>query len=161
MRAKVEAERLAWELAEAHGIKLTTILPGAILSPNFGNGTQSTDFIKAMMGSMRMGIIGIYFPVIDVRDVACAPILAAEQGVAGRKAMIVLPQIAHGTVPLVDWLMTKMIGSPRTVTRAFMSTLGAKQILASNAKAKSVFGREPNISLEQNLRDTMAELSAS
>ena len=188
MRAKVEAEKLAWDLAEEHDIKLATILPGAILGPNFGKGTQSTDFIKAMMmGSMRMGTIGIYFPVIDVRDVARAHILAAEQGVVGRfaavsdvetapkfvdllklmrtintkvpKPMMVLPQIAHGTVPLVDWLMNKLIGSPRTVTRAFMSTLGAEQVLASNAKAKSVLGWKPIISLEQTLRDTMAELS--
>jgi len=188
MRAKVEAEKLAWDLAEEHDIKLATILPGAILGPNFGTGTQSTDFIKAMMmGSMRMGTIGIYFPVIDVRDVARAHILAAEQGVVGRfaavsdvetapkfvdllklmrtintkvpKPMMVLPQIAHGTVPLVDWLMNKLIGSPRTVTRAFMSTLGAEQVLASNAKAKSVLGWKPIISLEQTLRDTMAELS--
>lgn len=140
-----------------------------------------------MMGSMRLGTIGIYFPVIDVRDVARAHILAAEQSVVGRfaavsdvetalkfvdllkvmrtidskvpKPMIVLPLIAHGTVPLVDWLMNKMIGSPRTVTRAFMSTLGAEQVLASNAKAKSVLGWEPHISLEQILHDTMAELS--
>lgn len=31
------------------------------------------------MGSMRMGAIGIYFPVTGVRDVAHARILAAEQ----------------------------------------------------------------------------------
>lgn len=133
-------------------------------------------FIKAMMmRSMRMGTIGIYFPVIDVRDVARAHILAAQQGIVGRFAAVsdaemapkfvdllklmrtingkvpnpimVLPQIAHGTVPMIDWMMSKMIGSPRTVTRVFMSTLGAEQILASNAKAKAVLGWAPNISL--------------
>jgi len=87
-RAKAEAERLAWRLAEQLGLKLVAILPGGIGGPGFLRRTPTTDIFEGiMLGSMRLGAPNGNFTYVDVRDVATAPILAAEKDVTGRFAI--------------------------------------------------------------------------
>ena len=184
-RAKVEAEKIAWNLAEKHNINLVTVLPGAVLGPDFGAGTQSTDFIKAIsMGSMRLGTIDNVLPVIDVRDVAEVHRLAAENDTAGRyivspdqhptfteviktmkqidpsvpNAMMIMPSFTLPTLPLFDWAMHKMVGIPRTLTSEFMKSLGTTRMITSNATTKSVLGWTQAYSLQDTLSATMEEL---
>lgn len=186
MRAKVEGEKLAWQLAETFGVTLATILPGPILGPHFGKGTQSTDFIDGMMrGSMRMGTVAAVFATIDVRDVAQAHIFAAEQNATGRfivsadgaptfvdvlkimrdidpktpKPLMILPKVLYWMLPITDWLNSKVLGTPRTITRTFVNSIGEDQIISNNDKAKRELDWVPEISIEQCLADTMAELS--
>ena len=185
MRSKVEAEKLAWALADEHDIKLATILPGPILGPNFGKGTQSTDYIEGIMkGCMRMGTINTAFGVTDVRDVAQAHILAAEQGATGRyivgtqehitfpdiirtmreidpktpKALMILPKATYWMLPFTDWLNNKMLGAPRLITRTFVNSIGSDQIAADSSKIRRELGWSQKYSLKECLRDTMAEL---
>lgn len=187
MRSKVEAEKLAWTMAEEHKLKLATILPGPILGPNFGKGTQSTDYIEGIMkGCMRMGTIDTTFGVTDVRDVAQAHILAAEQGATGRfvvgtqdhitfpdiirtmreidpkvpKALMVLPKATYWMLPITDWLNNKMLGAPRLVTRTFVNSIGTDQIAGDSSKIRRELGWSEKYSLKECLRDTMAELRA-
>ena len=185
VKAKTEGEKLAWSLAEELGVNLVTVLPGGVLGPNFGNGTQSTDFILAVMkGSMRMGTISARMPIIDVRDIARGHILAAEKDVSGRyilaaddppkfpkiietmrqidpkvpKAMMVVPKAMYGALPFFDWLSNKTLGAPRTITAEVAAAFKNGQMVADNSKAKNELGWTPEVSLEQTLRDTMAEL---
>lgn len=185
VKAKTEAEKLAWSLAEDLGVNLVTVLPGAVLGPDFGRGTQSTDFTLAVMkGSMRMGTITARMPVIDVRDIARGHILAAEKDGKGRyilatdnppsfpeiiqvmrkidpkvpKAMMVVPKAMYGALPFFDWLSNKTLGAPRTMTAEVASSFKKGQMLADNSKAKRELGWSPEVSLEQTLHDTMAEL---
>lgn len=185
IKAKTEAEKLAWSLAEELGVDLVTVLPGGVLGPNFGRGTQSTDFILAVMkGSMRMGTIVARMPIVDVRDIARGHILAAEKDGKGRyilaaddppkfpkiietmreidpkvpKAMMVVPKAMYGALPFFDWMSNKTLGTPRTITAEVASAFKKGDMLADNSRAKRELGWAPKVTLEQTLRDTMAEL---
>jgi len=187
MRAKTEAEQLAWKLAEEKNVNLATILPGAIIGPNFGRGTPTTDIILAIiMGSMRIGTIDNIFPVLDVRDIVEAHILAAEQDATGRfiigadeeptfsdiievmrkidasvpKSMMVVPKLFYPMLPMFDWLSHKTMGTPRTMTRELINTIGDTKMIANNQRAKDVLGWSQKIDLETSLRATMTELAA-
>ena len=188
IRAKTEGEQLAWKLAEELGLNLVTILPGAILGPNFGKGTQTTDYILApMMGSMRLGTIRATLPIIDVRDVVDGHILAAEQDANGRfvigaddavefpeilnvmrrvdpktpKALSVMPRTAMRILPMFDWVTHKLLGTPRIMTREMAQTMATGSLVADNSRAKRELGWHPKIGLEQTLRDTMQELKST
>ena len=166
-------------------MNLVTVLPGAIIGPNFGRGTPSTDVIQAMMmGSMRMGTVDSIFPALDVRDVADAHILAAQNDADGRfivgadteptfhellkimnridqsvpLPMMTVPRFAYSALPFFDWLSHKTMKTPRTMTKKLLDSIGTSKMVADNQRAKSVLGWRPNISLEQSLRDTMNEL---
>lgn len=185
IRAKTEAEKLAWSMARGLGVDLVTVLPGAVIGPHFGRGTQSTDFVLAIMkGSMRMGTIMVRPPFIDVRDIVRGHILAAQKGSSGRyilaadappafpevietmrqidpkvpAALMVMPKAMYGALPFFDWLSNKTMGSPRTVTAAFAESVKSGSMLANSGKAKRELGWRPSVSLEQSLRDTMGEL---
>lgn len=185
IKARTEAEKLAWSLSDELGVNLVTVLPGAVLGPNFGRGTQSTDFVLAVMkGSMRMGTITARMPIIDVRDIARGHILAAGKDGKGRyilaadqppafpkiietmreidpkvpKAMMVVPKAMYGALPFFDWLSNKTLGAPRTITAEVASAFKTGEMLANNSKAKRELGWEPQVTLEQTLRDTMGEL---
>ena len=186
MRAKTEAEKLAWQMAEDKDIHLATILPGAIIGPGFGRGTPSTDIILAMtMGSMRMGTIDSVYPVIDVRDVVEAHILAAQKDAKGRfiigadkeptfveilevmrkidpsvpTAMMIVPRLFYPALPAFDWLSNKTMGTPRTMTRELISSIGGSRMLSNNQRAKDELGWTQQVDLETTLRDTMHELA--
>lgn len=187
IRAKTEAEKLAWEMAKDLGLDLVTVLPGAVLGPHFGKGTQSTDYILGIMkGSMQMGTVAATFPVIDSRDVARGHILAAEKQSAGRyiiaadnaptfpdvikvmrtidskipRPMMVVPRFMYSVLPMFDWMTNKMMGTPRTMTPEFARAAKGGNILGRNDKAKRELGWSQSVPLDQTLRETMAELKA-
>lgn len=187
IKAKTEAEKLAWAMAKELGVDLVTVLPGSVIGPHFGRGTQSTDFVLAIMrGSMRMGTVAAKPPFIDVRDVVRGHVLAAQKGASGRyilaadappgfpeviktmrqidpkvpSAMMVVPKAMYGALPFFDWLSNKTLGTPRTVTAEFARSMKSGSMLADNSKAKRELGWRPSVSLEQSLRDTMGELRA-
>lgn len=188
VKAKTQAEKLAWSLAKELGVNLVTVLPGAVLGPNFGRGTQSTDFILAIMkGSMRMGTIAARMPIVDVRDIVRGHILAAEKDGKGRfilaaddppvfskviqimreidpkvpNAMMVLPKAMYGALPFFDWLSNKSLGAPRTLTAEVARSFKTGELLADNSKAKRELDWAPQVTLEQTLRDTMVELKSA
>lgn len=185
IRAKVEAEQLAWRLAEERGVNLVTVLPGAILGPNFGKGTQTIDYLIAIKkGLLRMGCPPIRLATVDVRDVVRVHILAAEQDATGRfiavgdtapsfsemiatmrkidrsvpASLMTMPRFMTSIMPAFDWLGHKTMRTPRTMTRESASTFAEGDLLASNARAKRDLGWLPAYTLEQSLNDTMAQL---
>lgn len=184
-RAKIAGEQIAWEMAEKHNINLATILPTGIIGPDFGKGTQSTDMILAMMkGAMRFGTVDRIAAFVDIRDVVSAHILAAEKDAKGRFVVntsnpvsipellsvmhridpavprpgFIIPQFAYGALPVFDWLLNKVMGIPRSMTRDFISGFRTGNMLASNHRTKDILGWVDEISLEKSLRDTMIEL---
>lgn len=188
LKAKSEAERLAWSMADNLGINLVSLLPGAVLGPGFGRGTQSTDYVLAITkGSMRMGTIAAKFPVIDVRDIVRGHILAAEKDAKGRYilatdnapsfvevikimrkidpkvpgALMIIPRLFYGALPAFDWLTSRILDAPRTATRAMVSPMRSGDMLADNSKSKRDLGWSQQYTLEQTLRDTMRELKAA
>lgn len=187
IRAKTEAERLAWPLAKALGLNLVTVLPGAICGPGFARNTPSLDLVEAMMfGAFRMGVPDANFPYVDVRDVVSAHVLAAERDAQGRflaindeqphfrkmldvmhaidprvkRPLMSMPEFMVPVLPLFDRLNAMTLGTPRMASPDLLATLRGKRWNASNRRAREVLGWTPKISLEQSLRDTMAVFRA-
>lgn len=187
IRAKTEGERVAWRLARTRGLDLVAILPGAITGPGFVRNTPSIDLIEMMMrGGLRAGVPAMNCPVVDVRDVARAHLLAAGRDCEGRfvvcndtlpsfrtmlEAMhaidssiplprMAIPDFAVGALPLFDRLNERMLRTPRTITREMLGTFRGKVWNASNRRAREVLGWRPEISLAQTLRDTIETLRA-
>lgn len=182
IRAKTDGEKLAWELAKRLNINLVTVLPGAIAGPGFVRNTPTIDIIEAMkLGAMRLGVPNINFPLVDVRDVAVAHILAAEQDCEGRfavcndtfptfKAMLemlhkidpkiplpfmVMPNFMMGSMGLFDKLNKFTLGSPLIVHPELMMTLKGKIYNFSNRRIRDVLGWRQSIPVEQSLNDTL------
>ena len=87
--SKVEAERVAWEIAGAQDQwDLVVINPGFVLGPSLTNASNSASFstMKQLVdGTMRMGAPPLELGVVDVRDAAQAHIKAGfTPGASGR-----------------------------------------------------------------------------
>lgn len=187
-RAKTEAEQLAWKLAEELDVKLVTILPGPIIGPNFGRGTQSTDFVLAIMKRAQwLGTVDMIYPVVDVRDVVSAHILAATANVQGRfyvgpdsppsfpqlirtmreidpripRPLMVMPEFSYPVLPAFDAAFSRIAGTPRTMTKDLIGSLGNEAMGGSNARARQELGWRPEVPLKQSLADTMNEIRSS
>ena len=78
--SKVEAERVAWEIADAQNRwDLVVINPGFVLGPSLTTASNSASFstMKQLVdGTMRLGAPALELGVVDVRDVAQAHINA-------------------------------------------------------------------------------------
>ena len=78
--SKVEAERAAWEIAEAQDRwDLVVINPGFVLGPSLTTASNSASFatMKQLVdGTMRFGAPALQLGVVDVRDIAQAHINA-------------------------------------------------------------------------------------
>ena len=70
-KSKTLAERAAWEVAKARGLKLTTINPGLVLGPpldeHYGS---SLGLIERFLKGKDPMLPALGFPIVDVRDVA-------------------------------------------------------------------------------------------
>lgn len=185
MRAKVLAEKEAWKLAQELGVELVTVLPGAIIGPGFLRRTTSTDTIEGiMLGGMRIGAPNANLPLVDVRDVVCGHIMAAERQCRGRFSLVndrhtsfleitrimhaidhsipvaprILPDFVMRGGTFFDWLNAKTLGAPRVLTGPVIQSLLGKEWAVSNARAKEELGWRPEISVEQSLADTISTL---
>ncbi len=69
--SKTMAEKAAWDLAEQHGLQLTTINPGVVFGPamdaNYGT---SLELVEQILGGDFPAYPNINVPAVDVRDVA-------------------------------------------------------------------------------------------
>jgi nucleoside-diphosphate-sugar epimerase len=79
-RSKVLAEQAAWDLVESEGRRsgLTTILPVAVMGPVTGKDISgSNQLIQRMLAGQLPGFPNLWIPIVDVRDVARAHVLAS------------------------------------------------------------------------------------
>lgn len=186
-RAKVLAEKRAWDLAQELRLDLVTVLPGAISGPGFIRHTPTIDFIEGIIGgAMRIGAPKSNFPYVDIRDVVSAHVLAAETDCGGRfivcndnlptfveiidamhaidpkigRALMTLPDFALAAAPFFDRLNHRLLDSPRLLTAELVATLRGKVWNASNERAKRELGWRQAIPLETSLRDTIEILKA-
>ena len=87
--SKTLAERAAWDFisAEGGGLELTTLLPVAVMGPVMGEEVSGANhIIQRMLTGNMPAFPNLYIPIVDVRDVATAHILAmnAPQAAAER-----------------------------------------------------------------------------
>lgn len=77
---KTLAEQEAWRMAEAEGLDLTTIHPGAILGPALdADSSISLGMVSGLMDGTMPALPGNGFSVIDVRDVADLHVAALDK----------------------------------------------------------------------------------
>ena len=91
-RSKTLAERAAWDFIAAEGgrMELTTMLPVAVMGPVMGSEiTGSNHLVQAMLKGAMPGFPQLYIPIVDVRDVAAAHILAmTTPAAAGQRYLL-------------------------------------------------------------------------
>lgn len=91
--SKVEAEKAAWKIAKAQSNwDLVTINPGFIMGPVLSktSGSESLAFMKDIMkGKFAPGVPNVVFGYVDVRDVALAHLLVAENIEAKERHILV------------------------------------------------------------------------
>ena len=185
LKAKTEGEKLAWDIAKDKNLYMVSVLPGAIGGPGFVKNTPTIDMLEAlMMGSMRMGVIQMNYPYVDVRDVASAHILAGEKDCEGRfivcndsspmfreivetmhgidskipLPLMTLPNFMLGAAGFFDKFNHLVLGTPLTASPELMATMKGKEWNFSNQRIKDTLGWQPQFSLEQSLRDTIDEI---
>jgi nucleoside-diphosphate-sugar epimerase len=91
-KSKTLAERAAWDFVahEGTGMELVTLLPVAVMGAVMGNDISgSNHIVQNMLRGAMPGFPHIYIPIVDVRDVASAHILAMEtRDAAGQRFLI-------------------------------------------------------------------------
>lgn len=186
-RAKTEAERVAWRLADKLKLDLVTILPGGIGGPGFRRRTPTLDLLEGiMLGMLRLGAPDLNFTYVDARDVADAHVLAAQNAASGRfivsndaspsftefarvmhdidpavpAAPMLMPRFMNRFLPLIDALNARLLGSPRTATPEAIASMDGRRYSTSNERARRELGWTPKYTLRQSLADTMQAIRA-
>ena len=163
-KSKTLAERAAWDFiaAEGGGLELTTMLPVAVMGPVMGKDVSGANHIVQRMLDGAMPVVpNLFIPVVDVRDVASAHVMATiNPGAAGERFLLSNGQAlslkeigaiiraalgdAAKRVPthtLPDFVV-RIIARFNAEMRPFVSDLGyAKN--TSNDKARRVLGWTP------------------
>lgn len=179
--SKNRAERLAWKLAEQHGLNLVTILPCTIIGPNFMTHTPSTFLFQKIADSNLPIIPPVNMSFVDVRDVAAAHILAYENEQAKGRYIVsegeyplkdiiakfktidpklklptmVAPQFIIPLLPLFDWLEHKFTGAMRVITRELAKEyMGEEKQIVTAQKIKDELGWKPT-AIETTLKDSL------
>lgn len=182
IRAKKEGERNAWRVARKYGLHLVAILPGALLGPCFVRNTPSIGVVEMMAcGGLRMGAPNMNFPLVDVRDVVRAHLLAAEKDCEGRfivcndvlptmremlhalhaidsaipLPMMTIPDFMVRFIPAFDRFNHRMLHSPLTAAPEFMQMSKGKRWNASNRRAKEALGWKQQIPMSSSLADML------
>ncbi|MBN9391009.1 MAG: aldehyde reductase [Chloroflexi bacterium] len=90
-KSKTLAERAAWDFMAAEGgsMELTTIIPVAVLGPVLGKEvTGSNELVRRLLDGALPGYPDFYMPIVDVRDVANAHLLAMTAPAAANQRFI-------------------------------------------------------------------------
>lgn len=91
-RSKTLAERAAWDFVAAEGrsTELATILPVAVMGPVMGSDVSGANHIvQRMLSGAMPGFPDLHIPIVDVRDVAAAHVLAmTTPAAAGRRFLL-------------------------------------------------------------------------
>jgi nucleoside-diphosphate-sugar epimerase len=91
-KSKTLAERAAWDFVQSEGgsLELATILPVAVVGPLMGKEISgSNNIIKRMLSGGMPAFPDVWIPIVDVRDVAIAHVLAmTTPDAAGQRFLV-------------------------------------------------------------------------
>ena len=162
-KSKTLAERAAWDfVADGAGPELVTLLPVAVMGPVMGREISGANHIvQRMLDGDMPGFPNLFIPIVDVRDVASAHLLAmTSPAAAGQRFLIsngpalAMKEIgaaikaalgdAAAKVPTrsIPDMAVRAMAMVNPQVRAFVPDLGyAKQ--TSNEKARGTLGWSP------------------
>ncbi|MCU1413176.1 MAG: epimerase [Microbacteriaceae bacterium] len=168
-KSKTLAERAAWEFMAAEGgaMQLVTTLPVAVMGPVMGHDISgSNHIIQNMLNGGFPAFPDIYIPIVDVRDVAVAHVLALTTAdAAGQRFLLSSDPVmsfaqigallkadlgdAAAKVPTrkIPSIVARAGALVNPQLRASAPDLGYKKQM-SNEKARTVLGWEPRPSRE-------------
>ncbi len=139
--SKAKSEQLAWQLAEQLGLKMKTVLPGAVFGPGAERPTSTMELlINIVKGEIPMAL-NASLSIVDIRDVALAHILVYESQTASGRYIAthetrsisqvitemlrqdpdlktsarIMPDWLARMLPGLDWVKSKLTGAPRTM----------------------------------------------
>lgn len=158
-KSKTLAERAAWDFMAAEGgpLELTTMLPVAVMGAVMGKDVSgSNHLIQTMLNGGMRAFPNLFIPIVDVRDVASAHILAmTNPAAAGERFLLsngqalAMKEIGailkaelgdaarHVPARSVPDLMLRVVGLFNAEVRPIVTDLGyAKK--TSNEKARRV-----------------------
>ena len=170
--AKVQAEKLAWQLADEMGIPMIALCPNGILGPYDYGITQTTELLRGWVnGTAVTSEGGVSF--VDVRDVADVHAQAVTDGEPGQRYILagammtmkalgeMVTRLTRVEVPHIgagrkaSWVMgslmelvAKLSGSPPMLTRAMALELVGRYHYYDCTKTEQAFGFIPRPSEE-------------
>lgn len=163
-KSKTLAERAAWDFVSSHGgaPELTTMLPVAVMGPVMGREVTGANHVvqRLLTGTLR-AFPDLYIPIVDVRDVAAAHILAMTHPEAAGERFLLSngPAVAMKDIGAIiraelgeaarrvptrsmPSVVVRIVARFRKELRPFVRDLGyAKQ--TSNEKARRMLGWNP------------------
>ncbi len=149
-KSKTLAERAAWEIAKARGLKLTTINPGLVLGPpldeHYGS---SLGLVERFMKGKDPMLPSLGFPIVDVRDVAEMHLRALQRPETEGRRYIA----ASGTMAFVDMGRTLKAAYPtrRIPTRQAPNAL-VRFLSLFDASIKSILPKLGHMERVSNAR---------
>lgn len=171
-KSKTIAEKSAWDFISQEGgsMELATILPVAVFGSVLGKKAAGCNQLIAMMLSGHVpGFFDLYFPVIDVRDIVKAHILALETPDAAGKRFIIsnnrslsmkqlgmilkanlgeaAKKVPNRTIPS---FILKLAAPFSSMARDTLPDLGVNFKMSSD-NARKVLHWEPDYSIEETI----------
>lgn len=150
-KSKTLSERAAWDFAADGSLELTTLLPVAVMGEVMGRDISgSNHIVQNMLNGAMAGFPDLYIPIVDVRDVATAHVLAmTTPDAAGERFLLssgpVMPMREIGAT-LRDALRDAAKNVPTTTIDVPLPDAGYQKKLTSE-KARRVLGwtaRDPH-----------------
>lgn len=163
-KSKTLSERAAWDFVatEGKGLELVTLLPVAVMGSVMGADVSgSNHIVQNMLDGVMPVLPQIYIPIVDVRDVASAHILAMETTAAAGQRFLIssgpVMSLSEIGKTLKTHLGQRASRVPSRVIPNFVARLGARsnpQLRAivpdlgyrkqlTNEKARRVLGWTP------------------
>jgi dihydroflavonol-4-reductase len=182
--SKTLAERAAWDFVESESpsFDLVVINPTGVIGPSIGSGLSTTSRVIAdlLNGGVYPAIIDLTFPYVDVRDVAEAHVLAAENPdasgryvcsnelVSMQRTVDVLRENGFGTYRLPKMTLTSNVASAivkqlarfrQPGSRSFIETNLGKALALDTSKIRDELGlefRDMDTSIVETANDLIA-----
>lgn len=165
-QAKIQSEKLAWNLTKKLNLPLLTILPGAMVGPNYFNHLTTTmKFLDAVVKNKQRTDPNFNFNIIGIKDVVNGMISAAEKGRIGQRYLLCsetstttskILELAHFVYPELK--------IPRKVSKNTLNFIARVMAFSSKIKGKppkfvrSQVNRYYNADLRANISKARKEL---
>ncbi len=185
VRAKIIAERQAWQLAQEAGIKLISLCPTAMIGPNFHRHTPATEIFAQVVHGKLAALPPFATSWVDVRDCAYAHLLAYESETASgrylvsgayrswplvaeliteadpsiRTPHVVIPESLTSFIPALDWARSKVWGVPRMMPKSALDELKGTEGRFSTDKIRRELGWSP-MDFRRTVADTVLWIRA-
>jgi len=161
--SKVTQDLLALQYHLSHGLPAIRLRPfnhaGPRQAPDFAIASFAQQIARIELGAqppiLKVGNLETRRDYTDVRDIARAYVLAAENGKAGE-----VYNIGSGTAPRLRDLLTRLLTMTRTritlqVDAGRTHAVEADVYLCDSLRFRRLTGWQPQISLDRTLRDTL------